>query len=106
MAENGQWVGEAPPIGYELDRETHRLRVCPEEAKLVEKIIELSIEGDGTAKITHEINRFPSGHGESVPSRPSMVRCDQEGEEIAELLPSHSPSGMPRSLREVHRQVR
>ena len=92
MAENGQWVGGVAPIGYQLDRETHHLRVCPEEAKLVEKVIELSLgQRIGENHSRDQSPGAPSGHLESVPPSPSVVCGAQEGEEVEELLSSHPP---------------
>ena len=58
LVESGKWVGGAPPVGYELDRSTHTLRVCPEEAALVKKVLELSLQGWGITAITYELNRL------------------------------------------------
>ena len=58
LVESGKWVGGAPPVGYELDRSTHTLKICPEEAALVKKVIELSLEGWGASAITYELNRL------------------------------------------------
>ena len=58
----GRWCGGLPPVGYELDRATHTLKVCPEEAELVKKIIEWNLQGWGPTAITYELNRlaYPS----------------------------------------------
>ena len=62
LVESGKWVGGAPPVGYELDRSTHTLKICPEEAKLVKKVIEFHLQGRGITAITYELNRlqFPA----------------------------------------------
>jgi site-specific DNA recombinase len=62
LVESGKWVGGAPPVGYELDRSTHTLKICREEAKLVKKVIEFHLQGWGITAITYELNRleFPA----------------------------------------------
>ena len=62
LVSQGRWCGGLPPVGYELDRATHTLKVCPKEAELVKQVIEWNLQGWGTTAITHELNRlaYPS----------------------------------------------
>lgn len=55
-AKQGRNVGGVAPIGFELDRETHLFMRCPEEAALVEKIVEMYLSGNGIVQIAHRLN--------------------------------------------------
>lgn len=40
----GKWVGGCVPLGYDLNKETHKLIVNPEEAKIVKELFELYLK--------------------------------------------------------------
>lgn len=40
----GKWVGGCVPLGYDLDKETHKLIVNPEEAKIVKELFGLYLK--------------------------------------------------------------
>lgn len=52
----GKWIGGCVPLGYDLDRENHKLIVNQEEAKLVREIFELYLKGNSLLDITKIIN--------------------------------------------------
>ncbi len=58
LVEKGRWCGCLPPIGYELDRSTHTIKICPKEAELVKKVMEYHLQGWRAMKIAHELNRL------------------------------------------------
>ncbi|MBP7056340.1 MAG: recombinase family protein [Candidatus Omnitrophica bacterium] len=50
----GKWVGGCVPLGYNLNKETHKLLINPDEAKIVKEIFDLYLKERsllGTAKI-------------------------------------------------------
>src|SRR3989338_3808279 len=40
----GRWVGGRPALGYDLDKENHRILINPKEAELIHKIFHLYIQ--------------------------------------------------------------
>jgi site-specific DNA recombinase len=53
----GKWLGGPPILGYDLDREKHRLVVNPEEAEMVREMFDLYIQRQSTIKVVEELNR-------------------------------------------------
>jgi len=53
----GKWLGGPPILGYDLDREKHRLLVNPEEAEMVREIFDLYIQNQSALKVAEELNR-------------------------------------------------
>lgn len=57
MAKNGQFVAGTTPYGYKLDPDDkHHLVPDEEEAKIVKKIFEMALEGNGRIKICKYLN--------------------------------------------------
>ncbi|MBF0523208.1 MAG: recombinase family protein [Candidatus Omnitrophica bacterium] len=52
----GQWTGGKPPFGYNADKETKKLVINPEEAKVIREIFALYLEGHSMIKIANIIN--------------------------------------------------
>ena len=47
----GQWLGGRPPSGYNVDKETKKLIINQEEAKLIRKIFDLYLKGNSLLKV-------------------------------------------------------
>lgn len=57
MAKSGKFVSGTPPYGYDLDPEDkHHLVINKDEAEVVKKIFEMSLNEDGRAKICKYLN--------------------------------------------------
>ena len=52
----GKWVGGTPPLGYDIDREKHKLIVNEQEAKLVRKIYSIYLDTDSILNTTLLLN--------------------------------------------------
>lgn len=52
----GKWVGGCIPLGYDLDKENHKLVVNPVEAKIVQEIFEAYLKEGTLIAATHAIN--------------------------------------------------
>jgi site-specific DNA recombinase len=53
----GKWLGGPPILGYDLDREKHRLVINPEEAEMVREMFDLYVQRQSTIKVVEELNR-------------------------------------------------
>jgi site-specific DNA recombinase len=53
----GKWLGGPPILGYDLDREKHRLVINPEEVEMVREIFDLYVQRQSTIKVVEELNR-------------------------------------------------
>lgn len=57
MASQGKFVSGTPPYGFELDKnDKHHLVINENEAKIVKKIFEMALNGNGKIKITKYLN--------------------------------------------------
>ena len=54
-AKKGNWVAKKSPIGYEYDKETKKLKIT-KDAKVVQMMFELYVNGASTVEITHKFN--------------------------------------------------
>jgi DNA invertase Pin-like site-specific DNA recombinase len=52
----GKWIGGKPPLGYDLDKEHHKLIVNPQEAELVKKIFNTYLEKRSLMAVVYELN--------------------------------------------------
>jgi len=52
----GQWLGGRPPLGYDVDRESRKLVINREEAKLIREIFRLYIAGNSFLKVAQILN--------------------------------------------------
>lgn len=52
----GKWIGGRPPLGYNIDKEKHKLLINQKEAKLVREIFDLYIEKRSVLAVTIELN--------------------------------------------------
>jgi len=52
----GKWIGGCVPLGYDLDKENHKLLINPEEAKLVCEIFETYLKEKSLIRVTEIIN--------------------------------------------------
>ncbi len=52
----GKWIGGVIPLGYDLDRENHRLVINPEEAKLIKEIFASYIKEKSVLKVAQLLN--------------------------------------------------
>lgn len=52
----GKWIGGCVPLGYDLDKENHKLIVNQEEAKIVREIFELYLKGNSLLEVTKIVN--------------------------------------------------
>jgi len=52
----GKWIGGRPPLGYNIDKDKHKLVINPKEAKLVHKIFDLYIEKRSILSVTMIMN--------------------------------------------------
>jgi site-specific DNA recombinase len=53
----GKWMGGPPILGYDPDRENHRLIVNPDEAEMVRELFDLYLRYQSTLKVVEELNR-------------------------------------------------
>lgn len=53
----GKWTGGTPPLGYDVDREAHKLIVNEQEAKIVRKIFKLYLEVSSILITTQTLNK-------------------------------------------------
>jgi site-specific DNA recombinase len=53
----GKWLGGPPILGYDVDREKHRLVVNPEEAEMVRELFALYLQHHSMLKVAKEANR-------------------------------------------------
>lgn len=56
----GQWLGGCPPFGYDREKDSKKLVIHPEEAKLVKEIFELYLKGHSLLKVAKILNE--QGH--------------------------------------------
>jgi len=52
----GKWIGGTPSLGYNIDRENHKLVINQQEAKLVRKIYNLYLESNSILNTTLLLN--------------------------------------------------
>jgi len=52
----GKWIGGRPPLGYNIDKDKHKLVINPKEAELVRKIFDTYIEKRSLTSATMIIN--------------------------------------------------
>jgi len=52
----GKWIGGCVPLGYDLDKESHKLVMNTEEAKLVREIFTLYLKEESVLAVTEIIN--------------------------------------------------
>ncbi len=52
----GQWLGGCPPFGYDREKESKKLVIHPEEAKLVGEIFALYLKGHSLLKVAKILN--------------------------------------------------
>jgi len=52
----GKWIGGCVPLGYDLDKENHKLVINTEEAKLVREIFDLYLKEKSLLAVTQIIN--------------------------------------------------
>ena len=52
----GKWIGGRPALGYDIDRDKHKLAINPKEAELVREIFDLYITKLSTLAVTMAIN--------------------------------------------------
>lgn len=52
----GKWVGGRPPLGYNIDKEKHKLVINPKEAEIVRKIFDMYIEKRSLTSVTMIMN--------------------------------------------------
>ncbi|MDD5044864.1 MAG: recombinase family protein [Candidatus Omnitrophica bacterium] len=52
----GKWIGGRPPLGYNIDKDKHKLVINPKEAELVRKIFDLYIEKRSLLSVTMIMN--------------------------------------------------
>lgn len=52
----GKWIGGCVPLGYDLNKENHKLVINPEEAKLVREIFETYLKEKSLIRVTEIIN--------------------------------------------------
>jgi site-specific DNA recombinase len=53
----GKWIGGTIPLGYDLDRETHKLSVNDKEAKIIREIFELYLKEKSTRRVLEIVNQ-------------------------------------------------
>ncbi len=53
----GKWLGGPPILGYDVDRERHRLVVNPEEADMVRELFDLYLQHHSLLRAAQEANR-------------------------------------------------
>lgn len=56
----GKWVGGTPPLGYDIDRDKHKLIINEQEAKLVRKIYNIYLDTNSILNTTLLLNE--QGH--------------------------------------------
>lgn len=53
----GRFIGGHPPLGYDIDRETHRLVVNPDEAQMVRELFDLYLQHRSLLAVVQEANK-------------------------------------------------
>jgi len=53
----GKWLGGPPILGYDVDREKHKLIVNPEEAAMIRELFDLYLQHQSMLKVAQEANR-------------------------------------------------
>ncbi|MEW5874923.1 MAG: recombinase family protein [Candidatus Zixiibacteriota bacterium] len=53
----GKWLGGPPILGYDLDREKHRLIVNPDEAEMVNALFRLYLQHQSSLQVAQILNR-------------------------------------------------
>lgn len=48
----GKWMGGRPPLGYDLDKENHKLVINPKEAKIIREVFDLYIQKRSILEVT------------------------------------------------------
>lgn len=56
-AEEGKWVVNTPPYGYDIDKENDALVINENEAVIIRKIFNMYLSGMGTHKIAYTLNQ-------------------------------------------------
>ena len=56
----GQWMGGRPPLGYDVEKDSKKLTVNQEDAKLIREIFDLYLKGNSLLKVAQIINE--KGH--------------------------------------------
>jgi len=54
----GKWLGGPPILGYDIDREKHKLAVNPEEAAMIRELFNLYLQHQSMLKVAQEANRW------------------------------------------------
>jgi DNA invertase Pin-like site-specific DNA recombinase len=52
----GRWIGGRPPLGYDIDREKHKLYINPKEADMVREIFNLYLEKRSVMTVSSILN--------------------------------------------------
>ncbi len=52
----GKWMGGRPPLGYDLDKENHKLVINPKEAKIIREVFDLYIQKCSILDVTRTLN--------------------------------------------------
>ncbi|TRZ94934.1 recombinase family protein [bacterium] len=52
----GQWMGGRPPLGYDVEKDSKKLTVNQEDAKLIREIFDLYLKGNSLLKVAQIIN--------------------------------------------------
>jgi len=63
----GQWMGGRPPLGYDVAKDSKKLVVNQEDAKLIREIFDLYLKGNSLLKVAQIINE--KGHKSKQTSR-------------------------------------
>jgi DNA invertase Pin-like site-specific DNA recombinase len=53
----GKWMGGRPPLGYDLDKESHKLVINPKEAKIIREAFDLYIQKRSLLDVTRIFNK-------------------------------------------------
>lgn len=52
----GKWIGGRPPLGYNIDKENHKLVINPKEAKIIKEIFDLYLEKRSILTVAMALN--------------------------------------------------
>jgi len=52
----GKWIGGRPPLGYDIDREKHKLYINPKEADIVREIFDLYLQKRSVMAVSSILN--------------------------------------------------
>jgi DNA invertase Pin-like site-specific DNA recombinase len=58
----GKWIGGRPPLGYDIDREKHKLYINPKEAAIVREIFDLYLQKRSVMAVSSILNekKYPT----------------------------------------------